>query len=162
MNVVLCAAVSLDGFIAGEDGKTDWVRDWKLFEATCHEFGCVVMGRNTYEEGGSIFKGVESLVLMSKPAKSMRKNVQCVDSVEEATAKAKKLGFKRLLVIGGSRTNESFAEARVLTGLMVDVHPLKLGSGKKLLGDFAEPLKLKLLSRRPYPEGFTHMQYKIT
>jgi dihydrofolate reductase len=160
MQVTLYAAASLDGLIARADGKTDWVKDWEMFEQTAREFGCVVMGRNTFKEGGSVFKDVESLVLSSKPGKSRRKNVHFVNSVEQAIATAKKLGFKKLLVIGGAKTNESFAKAGVLTGLMVDIHPIRLGAGKKLFADFTGPLKLKLLSREGYPEGFTHMVYK--
>lgn len=165
MKVVLTAAVSLDGFIATEDGNSDWVLDDKLFDKITKDFGCVVLGRTTFEQyEGDIYplKGIQHIMLTSKPAKSKRKNVQFVGSVEEAITKAKELGFKKLLVIGGAKTNASFAEAGVLTGMMVDVHPIKLGKGKKLFGDFSEPLKLKLLSRKEYPGGFTHMVYKVT
>jgi hypothetical protein len=52
MRIVLYAAVSVDGFIADENGGTDWVKDDESFENICQEFGCIVMGHKTFKEYG--------------------------------------------------------------------------------------------------------------
>ncbi len=160
--MVLYAAVSLDGLIATQGGKTDWVKDDILFEQTVKNFGCVVMGSTTFQEYGKPpFKDVQHIVLSSKPAISKAKNVHFVSSVKQAIIKAKTLGFQKLLVIGGAQINASFAQAGVLTGLMVDIHSIKLKTGKKLFGDFTDQLNIKLLNTKIYPEGFTHMEYTV-
>ncbi len=49
--------------------------------------------------------GIEHLVLASKEVNSSYKNVHFVSFVEQAIVKAQELGFNKLLVIGGSKTN---------------------------------------------------------
>src|SRR5580704_2930794 len=103
MEITLMAAVSLDGFIARDDGKTDWVQDWELFESTCREFGCIVMGARTFAEFGKApFKNVETIVLSTKKGKLHTRSVHYVDSVNAAIKQARALGSNKLLVIGGS------------------------------------------------------------
>lgn len=154
------AATSVNGFIADKDGGTDWVEDWDLFEKTSKDFGCTVMGRSTYEEGGSVFDGLQHLVLSSKKRKSTG-NIHFVTSVNQAIAKAKELGFDKLLVIGGAQTNESFIRSGKVNKLFVDIHSLKLDHGKKLFGGYTKSLNLKLTSSKVYPEGFTHLEYQV-
>jgi len=124
MQVDLYAAVSVDGFVAREDGDSDWVQDDELFEHTAKEYGCVALGRTTFEQyEGELYplKGVQHIVLTSdtKP-KSEYKNVHFAHSVAAAIEYAEKLGFKKLLVIGGAKTNASFANASVLQRLLLD------------------------------------------
>lgn len=159
MEIVISAAVSVDGFMADESGNTDWVEDWDLFEKTSKAYGCTVMGMRTFEEGGSTFENCQHIVLTTQTAES-NKNIHFVDSVEGAVQRAEQLGFGRLLVIGGAKTNESFLRAGKVQELLLDVHPLILGSGKKLFNAFDKALKLELIQLKEYP-NFTHIRYKI-
>jgi dihydrofolate reductase len=163
MKITLYAAVSVDGFIAQTNGDTDWVKDDELFEKVCKDFGCVAMGRNTYEEYGKPpFEGVQHLVLTEKAGMDIRhSNVTYVSGAEKTLEKAKDLGFDKLLVIGGSQCNASFAKAGLLDEIWIDSHPLILGEGKKLLGDFTDSLDLGLISSEPQPQGFVHSKFKI-
>jgi len=147
MQVDIQAAVSVDGFIARENGDTDWVQDLELFEQTSREYGCIAMGRTTYDEfAGPAFDGVQHIVLSSKPQKSAHETVHFVQTVEQALAKAKELGFAKLLVIGGSQTNGSFMQAGVVNNLLLDIHPILLGKGKRLLEGFSKEAQLRLQS----------------
>lgn len=161
MKVTLCAATSIDGFIATVDGNTNWVKDWELFESACKDFGCIVMGRNTYEEGGSTFDGVEHLVLSASEQKSDHPNVTFATSPQEAIKVAEQKGFNRLLVIGGSKTNESFIKAGLVDTIIIDLHPLILSEGKRIFGDFAGSLELEQTESTPQSEGFTHIVYSV-
>ncbi len=42
------AAVSIDGFIATNDGDSDWVLDDELFEKIVNEHGCIALGCTTF------------------------------------------------------------------------------------------------------------------
>jgi len=165
MIIVLYAAISADGFIATKDGDSDWVKDDELFEKGVKEFGCVVLGRNTFRQyQGDIYpmEGVQHLVLTHKDAGLDTKysSVTYVTSPENAVKKAAELGFDKLLVIGGGQCNGTFAAAGLLNEVWLDEHPLKLGSGIKLLGDYPGKLDLKLISSQKYPD-FVHNKYRV-
>jgi dihydrofolate reductase len=163
MRIVLYAAVSVDGFIADENGGTDWVKDDEFFEKTCYEFGCIVMGHKTFKEYGEPpFENVQHLVLSSNAGMDLNhSNVNYVNSPENAVKKAKELGFDKLLVIGGGKCNASFAKAGLVDELWLDIHPLILGSGVKLLGDCNKELDLQLSSSKTY-DDFVHLNYKVS
>lgn len=144
MKVDIQAAVSADGFITDAHGGTDWVRDLELYEQLCRQYGCIVSGRATYDEFGPAFNDVQQIVLSSQSRTDEHANIHFVSTVEQALAKAQELGFDNLLVIGGGRTNGAFMRAGVVNKLMLDIHPLILGQGKQLLGDFDGQVKLRL------------------
>lgn len=161
--MVLFAAISVDGFIARMNGDTDWVKDDVLLEKTATEFGCVVMGHKTFEEYKKPpFEGVQHLVLAKNTGLDLKlASVSYVNSPENAVKKAKALGFKKLLVIGGGLCNGSFGKAGLLDEIWLDVHPILLGEGTRLLGDFDGKLDLQLISSEIHPEGFTHFKYAV-
>lgn len=162
VQVDLYAAVSADGFIARENGDTDWVADDELFEQTCKAYACVVMGRATFEEfGGPPFDGVQWLVLSSNGRPREYKDVRFVNSARQAIDKAKAFGDSKLLIIGGAKTNRSFMEAGAVQKIMLDIHPLVLGGGIRLLGDYNGPRQLTLTSNETMSVGFTHLEYNV-
>ena len=162
LQVTIQAATSVDGFIATVDGGTDWVQDWEAYELTCREYGCIAMGRTTYDEyGGPAFDGVQHIVLSSQARESKHDDIHFVQTVEQALAKAKELGFDKLLVIGGGQTNGAFMRAGVVQKLMLDIHPIILGQGKKLLGDFDGDISLLLASRKQGSD-FVTLVYKVS
>jgi dihydrofolate reductase len=156
------AAVTVDGFIARDNGDTDWVKDDELLEKTAKEFGCAVMGHNTYKEyRGPAFEGVQHLVLAKDAGLDVKyPNVTYVSSPAQAVQKAKDLDFKKLLIIGGGKCNGSFAAAGLLNEIWLDIHPLVLGEGIKLLGDFTDSLELKIVSSKQH-DNFVHCQFMI-
>src|SRR5262249_29201661 len=127
------------------------------------EYGCICMGNTTftqYQDDGFPMDGVQNLVLSKQSHESTYPNVHYVQTVEQATAKATELGFDKLLVIGGGQTNGAFVRAGVVQKLMVDVHPLILGQGKKLLGDYDGNLDLELESLNQ-EANFVTLVYRI-
>ena len=162
IQITITAAVSVDGYIARDDGLTDWVVDDDLYEKICKEYGAICMGQITFEEyGGPAFEGIQHIVLSTKPHEEEYGNVHYADSVQTVISKAEQLGFNKLLVIGGAKTNQSFWEAGVVSELLLDTHRLVLGTGKKLFGDTTKTAKLTLVSSKQYKEGFEHTVYKV-
>ncbi len=161
MQITIQAAISADGFVATADGGTGWVKDLELYEQTCREYGCIVMGRTTYDEyGGLAFDGVQQIVLSSQSHKSEHKSVHFAQSVAQAIAKAEELGCEKLLVIGGSQTNGAFMRTGVVQKLLLDIHPIVLGKGKQLFGGFDGNVALRLDSEQQHP-AFVCAAYSV-
>lgn len=161
MEVTITAAVSVDGFICTLDNDSDWVEDDEVFEKLVGDYSCIVLGRTTFEQYPDDYPipEVQHFVLTSGESKS-KGNVHFVNSVEQAIQKAEELGFSKLLVIGGAKTNESFITSGKVQKLFLDIHPLALGKGKKLFGDFSGHLKLKFLTCEHH-NNFMHVQYEV-
>ena len=101
-------AMSLDGFIADEDGGYDWiVQDPTIdFDALFAEFDTLLMGRKTYEvmarqEPGG-FPGMEVVVFSRTMAPEDHPGVRVVgDGAAEAVAEMKAAPGKDLWLFGG-------------------------------------------------------------
>lgn len=161
MKIAIQAAISVDGFVATIDGGTNWVKDLELYEQACREYGCIAMGRTTYDEyGGPAFDGVQQIVLSGRSHRSEYKNVYFVQSAEQALAKAKELGHDKLLVIGGSQTNGAFMRTGQVEKLLLDIHPIALGTGKKLFGDFTGEVQLRFFAMEQH-QDFISTSYDL-
>jgi len=164
ITVAISVATSVDGYLATLDGDSDWVLDDDLFDKTAQEYGCIVVGGATFRQyEGDLYPitGLTNLVLTHETSRQDTKDTFFISSVDEAIQKATELGHDKLLVVGGAKTNESFMRSGKVDSLFVDVHPLALGEGKRLLGDFTEPLQLKLTASKEYSEGFVHLEYSL-
>jgi dihydrofolate reductase/ADP-ribose pyrophosphatase YjhB (NUDIX family) len=163
VKVDLYIAASIEGFIADEHGGTDWVCDEALFEQTVRDYGCICMGHATYDEyGGPAFEGVQCIVLTHKiPKRNKQAAVHFVTSAEDAMAKARELGFKKLLVIGGAKTNQAFMSAGVVRKVYADIHPILLNKGLQMFGDFKASFDFKIIRSKWYDDGFMHAEYAV-
>lgn len=169
MKVILMNGISLDGFIATPTGDSDWVLDGEEFEAYVRGVGCIIIGRLTFEQyHGDIFPidGASNFVYTSNVkdfAELVDDNLHFVKgSPAEALDQLKKLGFEKVILAGGSKTNASFAQVGLIDEMILDVHPILLGEGKRLLGDYVLPLNLELMSTQHNPKGFLQNHYKVS
>lgn len=161
MQIDVYAAISQDGFIARENGDTDWVKDEELFEQMCREYGVICLGKTTFDEfGGPAVNGIQHIVLSRTLQKSEHPNVHVAASVDEAITKAEELGFSRLLVIGGAKTNQSFAASGHIDKLILDKHAIALGKGIKLFGNLGHDVPCVVKNETPYA-GFVHIDCNV-
>jgi dihydrofolate reductase/8-oxo-dGTP pyrophosphatase MutT (NUDIX family) len=163
MKVDLYIAASLEGFIADEHGSTSWACDEALFEKTVRDYGCICMGHTTYTEyGGPPFDGVQHIVLARRlPKKATPKGVHFATSVHGAMERARTLGFTKMLVIGGAKTNQSFMQADVVQRIYTDIHPILLGRGLQMFGDYQAKFDFTMQKHRWHKDGFMHAEYTI-
>lgn len=164
--VTLYNAITIDGYIAGLDGDSHWAEDSAQFEAVAKEYGCIVLGRITFEQFERELypiDGVQHIVLTSgaKGKVPVYHVVHYADSVTTALAQAEGLGYERVLLVGGSKTNESFAAAGMISEIILNVHPLALGEGKPLLGGYRSALKLGLTNTSELLPGIVQNRYEV-
>jgi len=156
-------AISVDGFIAKPDGDSDWVVDDDQFDAAIAEFGCLLIGHNTFKQyEGDLYPidGAVTFVYSSVPTESTYENVKFVTGTpQEVLDKITTAGFNKVLLAGGGKVNGSFAKAGLITEMILDVHPLVLGDGIKLLGDFSGQLGLEFVGQKNF-EQFIQLHYK--
>lgn len=138
-------AVSLDGFIARSDGNTDWVNDFEEWEQQAKKTGAIIVGRKTFDEikTDGLWKDITYFVLTGSLSGHDEPNVECCWSPEEAITDTIARGFTHVLLCGGSESNSEFAKLGLVDDVMLNVHPILLGSGKPLLGDYTGGLQLE-------------------
>ncbi len=151
MKVALYSTLSLNGMIAKEDGSEDFLSDesWNIFADLAHEFGCFVVGRKTFDLVSKWkeynFSSVKAKLIVISKEKSGSKGVIWVKSPKEAIKKAESLGFKKILVAGGSSLYTAFIKEKLLDEIYFTLEPVIVGRGISVFSaeDFQVKLKLK-------------------
>lgn len=164
IKVILHMAISADGYVAKKDGDSGWVSpiDEKLFLKRCSDAGCLIVGRNTYEQyKNEIYpvQGVVNIILTKKPF--IGKGVFCAKSPKAALKIAAKNGFHKVLLAGGGLTSASFLKQGLINELFLTVHPLALGGGIKLFEQVNSSFKFELINVNKLKDGLVQLHYKV-
>ena len=140
-------AVSLDGFLAREDGVVDWLSNYTNPFETPYDYepfyqtvSAVVMGRKTYDTvlgfGEYPYQGKPGLVL-SKNA-DFQVNESGVESVsanwKEKVVKLKSSVENRVWLVGGGETASLFVRENLLDEIILTIIPETIGTGIQWLG----------------------------
>lgn len=80
MKITLYMATTIDGFIAKNDGDSDWVSpiDTDNFMAEINKRGCIIVGRTTYDQFlNDLYpiEGVINVVVTSHPEENNEKKM---------------------------------------------------------------------------------------
>jgi dihydrofolate reductase len=140
-------AVSLDGFLAREDGVMDWLANYSKPLETPYDYepfyqtvSAVIMGRKTYETvlgfGGYPYQGKPGLVL-SKDA-GFQVNESGVESAsldwKEKVEKLKSSVKDRVWLVGGGEVASLFVRENLLDEIILTIIPETIGTGIPWLG----------------------------
>jgi dihydrofolate reductase len=140
-------AVSLDGFLAREDGVVDWLSNYTNPFETPYDYepfyqtvSAVVMGRKTYDTvlgfGKYPYQGKPGLVL-SKDA-DFQVNESGVEPVsanwKEKVVELKSSEKDRVWLVGGGETASLFVRENLLDEIILTIIPETIGTGIKWLG----------------------------
>lgn len=166
MKVILYMAISLDGFVAKTGGDSDWVSDvdTPVFEQKIKEFGCIILGHNTFKQFHSELypiKGVTNIVISKSSEIKNEEGVFFVKSPEEAVNLAESKNFEQVLLIGGGHINGSFIKEGLIDEIFIDVHPFIFGKGIKIFEGFEGDVKLELLESKNLDKGQILLYYKV-
>jgi dihydrofolate reductase len=162
--------MSLDGYIADEDGGHDWiVMDPDIdFAAFTAKIDTLIMGRGTYAlaEGGDATFGMGDMKVYVvsttlDPADHPDVTVIATD-VEETVAQLKAEQGKDIWLFGGGVLFRSLLEAGLVDRVEVGVIPVLLGSGIPLLPGLAGIATHELHSIEKMPKsGIVLLKYDV-
>lgn len=131
------------------------------------EYGCIVVGRKTYEANQSwpvaqSLRGlteVKKVVVSSKPRYDVAQGFVLAPTPDAAINKLK--DYDRVLLIGGGELNAAFAARNLIDELVLNVEAVVIGKGKPVFGNTDFDLKLELLSFELLTPGILQVQYKV-
>jgi dihydrofolate reductase len=178
--VTLGLANSLDNYIARKDGGFDWLHWSKEVAEISAKFmntvDALVIGRKTYEvmvaNGQTSYPGAKNYVftrtqkkraaLEKKLTAKLDKNVEIVsEDAAKFVEKLKSRKGKGIVVFGGGELAKSLFEADLIDEVVLNIHPVLLGSGIPLFHEMKRQINLELLDCRILKGGYLAVSYRV-
>ncbi len=177
--IILDLAVSLDGFIEGKNGETDWcIMDEEMdFTKFLSSIDTILYGRKSYELWGKyspdneatdmereIWEAVHSKkkYVFSKKLTKIDNSVLINDNIAEEIIKLKSQPGKDIWLYGGASLITTFINLNLVDEYRLSVHPVILGAGKPLFVDIKQKQELKLVDTRRFSSGVVQLCYQPT
>ena len=159
-------ATSLDGFVAREDGRIDWLPESSKssYDTFYKSVDTVIMGKTTYDQvltfGEYPYKDKKSFVF-TRTSKNNDDNVKFVSDVEKFV----KDGFpgvgKNIWLVGGAKIITSFLRMDIVDEIITTVIPVILGKGIPLFQNIENETKLELVKIEKYDQ-LVDLHYKVS
>ena len=166
--LVYSVAMSLDGYIAGSRGESDWiVIDPEIdVNAIFGRFDTLLLGRKTYEatrtRGGDGMTGVTSYVFSRTLQQADCRGVTVSDDPSTTVPALKAQPGKDIWLFGGGVLFRSLLELGLVDSVEVAVIPALLGGGLPLLPDTSRRAELWLVEHHVYPTtGTVSLEYAV-
>ena len=174
--VTLGLANSLDNYIARKDGGSDWLSWSKEVAEISATFlktaDALLIGRKTYDVmlkfGQTSYPGVRNYVFSGSQRRiaTLKKRIdQSVELIPEDAAKfvskLKRRNGKGIAVFGGGELAKSLLEADLIDEIVLNIHPVLLGSGISLFHEMKRQIDLKLIDSRTLKNGCLVVSYRV-
>ena len=177
MRASVYMAISLDGFIARENGDLDWLpqpgdvegEDYG-YHAFMDSVDALVMGRTTFEKVRSFGVGWpygdKPVVVLSRSDYQLPDDLPgsvsvLSGSLTDIVAGLLQHGFNHIYVDGGV-TVQHFLRAGLVDRLILTIIPVLLGSGIPLFGRQDGDIRLSLVNHQSWPSGLLQVTYDVT
>ncbi len=163
------AAVTLDGFLAGPDESMDWLRfsdeaarinttSWEGIDTT-------LLGRRTYQfaersGGTAAFKSLKTYVF-SRTLKAVEGAELVRGDAIPFVSSLKSAEGGGILVMGGGELATALIGGGLVDEITMNIHPLLLGSGARMIGRIAERVELELVEGRPIAQDCLFARYRV-
>ena len=180
--VTLGLANSLDNYIARKDGGFDWLHWSKEVAEISAKFmktvDALLIGRKTFEvmlaSGQTSYPGAKNYVFshskkkreaLKKRLAAKKKPDRNVEIVTEDAAKfvreLKKRKGKGIVVFGGGELAKSLFEADLIDEVVLNIHPVLLGSGIPLFHEMKQQIDLELVECKVLKGGYLAVTYRV-
>src|ERR1051325_1503444 len=179
--VTLGLANSLDNYIARKDGGYDWLH-WsdevaEISAKFMKTIDALLIGRKTYEvmlaSGQASYPGARNYVFSRSRKKAAEltealparkkadKNIQGItEDAGDFVKKLKQIKGKGIVVFGGGELANSLFEADLIDEIVLNIHPVLLGSGIPLFHEMKRQLDLELLDCTVLKGGYLAVTYR--
>lgn len=181
-NVIVFNMVSLDGYIADQNGDMSWAHrqdaEWNEFVAGNARGECVMMfGRITYQMMAGWWPTPEAIRSMPAVAATMNDMPKVVFSRTLATAswnnttlvkgdlasevrRMKQVPGPDMIIFGSGTVISQLAQERLIDHYQIVVVPIVLGQGKSMFGGIRNKQTLRLTSTRVFGNGNVLLCYQ--
>ena len=169
--VILYIAMSLDGYIAKEDGDIGWLLEVEIpdedygYKDFVSTVDTVIMGRKTYDKVLSFgiefpHKGRKCYVI-SKSRTGSDENVDYLNGdLRDLIASLKSEEGKDIFIDGGAETVFELMKNKLINKYVISIIPVMLGSGISLFKNGRPEEKLKFIESKTYQSGLVQLWYK--
>ncbi|WP_286907154.1 dihydrofolate reductase family protein [Clostridium sp. UBA1652] len=166
--IILNLAISLDGFIASEDGTYEWIvgdGDHKLNTGK-HDFNkflegvdTVVMGKNCYDQNMHLEYKNKKVYIATSQKLQDKENIHFINGdICKVILEEKKKAGKDIYLFGGGVLVDHFIKADIIDEYIIGIIPIILGKGRPLFLQNNPTVKLHL-DEYLIEDGITILKY---
>jgi dihydrofolate reductase len=180
--LIVSNLVTVDGFIAREDGGLDWFRADEEFltyaRTLCGSVGAILFGRRTYqmmaaywptdeaadsdpivaERMNNLPKVVVSKTL-SRPAWHNSRLIS--DRITEKVQELKETAEGDIVIFGSGELVSSLLPHGLIDQLRLLVHPVIIGGGRPEFSGLLHEIELDFAGARPFQSGIVLLSYDV-
>jgi dihydrofolate reductase len=167
MRISVFVGVSIDGFIASEDGGLDFLDPYGGEEHGYEEFirsiDAIVVGRVTYDTVLEFpdwpYEGKRVVVLTHRPLVARRGETTYAGALAPLAARLAAEGVRHVYLDGGVAIRQGLDEGLV-DDMTISTVPVTLGAGRPLFGGEPRTTRWALTASRSYPNGLVQARYQ--
>jgi dihydrofolate reductase len=179
--VTVHMAASLDGFVARQDGRVDWIETTDEFpdgeqmapgavEAFLRTIDCYVMGSRTYETAlrfeaqglGWAYGDKPTFVLTTRSLPRTWDNIEfwSGDLAELVNGRLRH-AFSSIWVVGGSAVAGECLRLGLADEVRYSILPILIGEGIPFFGNLDRDVPLHLTAIKAYRSGIVELRYQV-
>lgn len=171
--VTLYIAMSLDGYIADQEGRVDWLMgqepgqdDMVSYTEFIKEIDTVMMGWTTYHQivtelspDAWAYRGMDTYVMTHREMPEQEEIRFTGEDICSLLRRLKQEDGYGIWICGGASIVQPLIAADLIDRYHISVIPTILGDGIKLFGTVKEEIKLRCVDTRTY-NGITDLVYE--
>ena len=169
MRVSVFVGVSIDGFIAREDGSLDYLAPFEGEDHGYAEFmqtiDALVVGRGTYDTALGFdawpYGGKRVVVLTHRPLEPRHGETTYAGTLAPLVAGLAADGVRRVYLDGGVAIRQALDED-VIDDMTISTVPVVIGAGRRLFGGRPQTRTWALAATRSWPSGLVQARYERT
>src|SRR5438874_558269 len=160
MRISVFVGVSIDGFLAREDGSFDFLKPFEGHDHGYEEYmrtiDALIIGRETYETvlgfGGWPYRGKRVVVLTHRPIGARHGETTHSGALAPLAEQLAAEGIRRVYLDGGITVRQGLDEDLV-DDMTISTVPVTIGAGRPLFGGKPCTSQWTLTSVRSYSNG---------